>query len=877
MIKNVFFIIYFSIISNNIASSQVLITGTFTDENDKALSGVTITISKDSVSFIRAYAISDSSGEFSINLEASEDFFYLKASYIGLETVTRKLQNKTQNIVIQLLPSSEALKEVVVKSEIIQRRGDTLSFSVEAFKDKNDRVIADVLRKMPGITIKPGGQIYYQGKPIQKYYIEGLDLLEGRYSLANENLAADDVSKVEILENHQPIKVLDSLEFSERASLNIKLKNDVTLSGTAKLGLGATPLLWEANVTPMLFHKKRQFIASYQSNNTGKNVANQVRDFSLNLTGTSYDIAKTDWVSLLNPATPPFSQDRWLDNNVHLASANGIQRLKNDLDLKLNLSYLNDYQQQQGSTQTTIYTPQDTVSISEVIDNRLFIKNFQGKATLEQNTKKNYLKNQLEFNTYRNTERGMLQRTDAAIVQNLGTPFSGFKNNLDIYKTFGKQLVRFSSNTGFSESDQFLRVRPGQFEDFLNSGNPYAESLQNIKSSNLYIDNSAGMTKMLGKFTTTLKLGVALQKESLTSDLVLDDSDTPLGNAFQNDTDFKTSEVYLKQSWRFKNTSETWNIRLGAPVAFKAFNLEGSNAQDLDAFVFEPSVYIRHKVAAKWELSVSGNLDYNFGRLERLYPGFILTNYRNLQRYNAPILEQVTQNYSASLNYRNPIKRLFAKASYSYGKTKNNLLFGSQIDLNGTSILEAVVHDNYANSHRFNVEASKYLSRLNTSLKLNASYSISEREQLLNATLAKNENTNFNLNGSLESELSAWLSLTYSGSLMFYNSKLNNSELQQLNTQQYNAEVFFYPWENQYFSLGGEYFKNSLTEANRNYFLNLSYQYTFSKRKIDLKLSWNNMLNTKNFINASSSEYYITQTRYILRPSQVLASVSFSF
>ena len=861
----------------SVLNAQMILTGTVKDEANKNLSGATLTISKDSVSSILAYAISKSDGSFKIRIDNAPEKLFIKASYIGLTTFKKILERKSQELEIQLRPSSEELKEVVVKSEIIQRRGDTLSFSVEAFKDKNDRVIADVLRKMPGVTIKPGGQIYYQGKPIQKYYIEGLDLLEGRYSLANENLAADDVSKVEILENHQPIRVLDSLEFSERASLNIKLKNDVTLSGTAKLGLGATPLLWEANVTPMLFNKKRQFIASYQSNNTGKNVANQVRDFSFNPGGSTYDIAKTDWVSLLNPATPPFSQDRWLDNNVHLASANGIQRLKSDLDLKLNLSYLNDYQQQQGSTQTTLYTPQDTVSISEVLDNRLFIKNVQGKATLEQNTKKNYLKNQLEFNTYRNTERGMLQRTDAAIAQHLSTPFYGFKNNFDLYKTFGKQLVRFSSNTGFSESDQFLRVRPGQFEDFLNAGNPYAESLQNITSKKLYTDNSAGMTKMLGKFTTTLKLGVALQKESLTSDLVLDDSDTPLGNAFQNDTDFKTSEVYLKQSWRFKNTSETWNIRLGVPVAFKAFDLEGSNAQALDAFVFEPSVYIQHKLAAKWELSISGNLDYNFGRLERLYPGFILTNYRNLQRYNAPILEQVTQNYSTSLNYRNPIKRLFAKASYSYGKTKNNLLFGSQIDPNGTSILEAVVRDNYANSHRFNVEASKYLSRLNTSLKLNASYSISEREQLLNATLVKNENTNFNLNGSLESELSAWLSLTYSGSLMFYNSKLNNSELQQLNTQQHNAEVFFYPWENQYFSLGGEYFKNSLTEANRNYFLNLSYQYTFTKRKIDLKLSWNNMLNTENFINASSSEFYIIQTRYVLRPSQVLASVSFNF
>ena len=63
------------------------------------------------------------------------------------------------------------------------------------------------------IDVLPDGKILYQGKPINKYYIEGLDLLEGKYNLANKNLPYNQVSKVQILENHQPIKVLDSLVF----------------------------------------------------------------------------------------------------------------------------------------------------------------------------------------------------------------------------------------------------------------------------------------------------------------------------------------------------------------------------------------------------------------------------------------------------------------------------------------------------------------------------------------------------------------------------------------------------------------------------------------------------------------------------------------
>src|SRR5690606_10176481 len=129
--------------------------------------------------------------------------------------------------------------------------------------------------------ILPGGQIEYQGKPIQKYYIEGLDLLEGRYSLANNNIAADDVSKVQILENHQPIKLLDSLEFSDRASINIKLKNNVTTTGTAEVGIGLAPFLWRVKATPMIFTKKNQAIITYQTNNTGSDVSQEIRDFSI--------------------------------------------------------------------------------------------------------------------------------------------------------------------------------------------------------------------------------------------------------------------------------------------------------------------------------------------------------------------------------------------------------------------------------------------------------------------------------------------------------------------------------------------------------------------------------------------------------------------
>ena len=233
-------LIFFIVFSWNISCGlgQTVISGKISGKNEKNLSGATVTISRDSTAAILAYAISDTDGKFSIDLNIGSDSVFLKISYVGYTTWAQMIPNKTQQLEVKLSPSLEELKEVFLESTVIELTGDTISYNVSAFKGQKDRVIADVLAKMPGIEIKSSGAIYYQGKPIQKYYIEGLDLLEGRYSLANENLPVNSVSEVQILENHQPIKVLDSLVFSERASLNIKLKKDVTVTGSAEIGAG---------------------------------------------------------------------------------------------------------------------------------------------------------------------------------------------------------------------------------------------------------------------------------------------------------------------------------------------------------------------------------------------------------------------------------------------------------------------------------------------------------------------------------------------------------------------------------------------------------------------------------------------------------------
>jgi len=862
--------------------SQSVISGNIVDEKGEGLSGATIMISRDSTAAISAYGISDANGNFSIKLNTALESLFLKISYVGYTTMKQEIQNKDQELEIELSPSAEELKEVLVEARIIEQRGDTLSFSVSAFKDHKDRVIADVLRKMPGIEILPGGRIEYQGKPIQKYYIEGLDLLEGRYSLANNNIAADDVSKVQILENHQPIKLLDSLEFSERASINIKLKNNVTTSGTAEMGTGFSPLLWKVKATPMIFTKKNQAIVTYQSNNTGSDVSREIRDFSFSNFGRQeFSINKRDWLSIRRLTEPPFSQDRWLDNNVHLGSANYLIRLKKDVDLKTNISYLNDTQRRIGNTQTRFFTPTDTIDLVEQARNNLFFNTLQSKFILERNTDDNYLKNELEINGHWDTQIGFIDTGNSEILQRLSNPFTAVRNKLRILKPIGKQLVTFRSSTGYTKANQNLNVLPGQFEGLLNNGEAYNEVGQVVNSTTFFTDNSAGITKKISGVTISPEVGFSLQNENLQSRLTVYDGNDQnfLNGNFRNNLDFLSSRMYFTS--RFVYEKNNWNFRLTTPVNYRAFAIEDSyldQSQNLNRLTFEPDFYISNKFSAFWETSVSGNYSNNFGDISRMYYGFILKNYRSLQRYNSPLPEDFSQRYIWSLTYRNPFTSFFASTSYSYSNTKRNLLYSNLIGTNGTTILEAIEQENYLNSHNWEGKASKYFSKLNTTLSLGTSISLFQREQLLNQRLADVRNQSIAFNLKLESEVTDWLSTSYSGTMSILQTSIEERDMDEIETQQHSLDLFFYVAVNQYFSLNSEYYFNNISDGNRNnYFLNLNYQYTFTELGIDLEASWNNVLNTDEFVRVSNNEFTFIQSTYRLRPSQVLVSIKFSF
>ena len=298
-------------------------------------------------------------------------------------------------------------------------------------------MIADIIKKLPGVEVSPNGQILYQGEPINKYYIEGMDLLEGRYKLANENLNVDAVTSVEIMENHQPVRMLNGVVHSEKAALNIKLKKNITTTGQMNVGAGFSPLLWDVNFTPTFFTKNIQFLATYQANNVGRNNASQLVRLTPGIYKSESGESKQDWLGIQKLNNPSFKENRWLDNNSHIGSINVLKKLKNNLELRLIGDYSNDIQQQVGYTKTAFFSAkEDSITLLENKRNKLYFSNLKTDFTLQKNSVGKYLKNSFKIKAYWDSQTGVIKNQNGTLSQQVKLKL--FLENLFISE--GKQL-----------------------------------------------------------------------------------------------------------------------------------------------------------------------------------------------------------------------------------------------------------------------------------------------------------------------------------------------------------------------------------------------------------------------------------------------------
>jgi hypothetical protein len=210
-------------------------------------------------------------------------------------------------------------------------------------------------------------------------------------------------------------------------------------------------------------------------------------------------------------------------------------------------------------------------------------------------------------------------------------------------------------------------------------------------------------------------------------------------------------------------------------------------------------------------------------------------------------------------------------------KSEYNLLYQTQILLNGATELQVVEQNNIRNNQNISTRLSKYLSGIKSNVSVNANFGIQNFQQIINNNLTIVENQNLTIGNKLEIYLTEWLNIEYKSNWTFSKNKVQNQENPTITQQSHIFNLNIYPVKNQYIGIKSEYINNNLfTESTENIFTDLIYRYTITKKKIDLEFQFSNLFNTTNFRTININEFSFVETNFNLRPRQMLFKVRFT-
>lgn len=332
-------------------SAQQTIKGIVTDaENGQPVDAATVQIRKAGRQVPLTYTLTKADGTFILPLRQADDSLFVHVSLLGYKAIRQKI-TAGATLRIRLEPEVFTLKEVEIRPGRVYGRQDTINYDVSQFISPKDEAIKDVLKKLPGVDVDDDGKISYNGKNISKFYVEGMDLTDGRYNQLTNNLQANAVKSVQVMENHQPIRVLQKKLTTEDIAINLKLKDDFRdrWMGTLEGGMGASPLLWEGMGNAIQISRKSQSAYIYKGNNRGDDVTDEQN--ILTQIGAEGKTGPSIPSFLSQPSfSAPLKKERLLFNNVHSLSGNRVYKLNETTQLRLNANYLHDLTQQERGT-----------------------------------------------------------------------------------------------------------------------------------------------------------------------------------------------------------------------------------------------------------------------------------------------------------------------------------------------------------------------------------------------------------------------------------------------------------------------------------------------------------------------------------------------
>lgn len=222
------------------------------------------------------FAIADNLGRYKLNLE-KESNYTITVNHIGFEgqSLDYSYKNPVTTHDFILSQKSDTIKEIIIayKYQQLAVKKDTLIYDIAAFMNGSERKLKDQLSKLPGMEVTDDGHVIVNGKKVTHFLVEGNRFFGGGTKLGVENIPADAVSLVEVIDHFTEAAHMKEVAGSDELAMNIKLKEGKKKLGFGDLRMGlGNPHFFETHTSVFYFTPKLNWSTIANANNSGLEV-----------------------------------------------------------------------------------------------------------------------------------------------------------------------------------------------------------------------------------------------------------------------------------------------------------------------------------------------------------------------------------------------------------------------------------------------------------------------------------------------------------------------------------------------------------------------------------------------------------------------------
>ena len=832
------------------------------------------------------FAIADNKGRYKLELD-SKLKYEVRVSYIGYldDFIIIESNSTITQHNFKLKNTGQQLTEVVIKHEFkpIIIKKDTITFDVKSFANGSERKMKEVLEKLPGVEVDKKGNVTVQGKRVTKMLVEGKSFFGGGSKLAVENIPADALDKIEVIDNFNEVGFMKQVSDSEDLAMNVKLKANKKkfVFGDIEAGVGNNP--YYLGHTALFYYAPKtnlSFIGDL--NNIGKSTFTIEDLIRFGGGASSFLSGRKSFTNLFS-----FANDN--TDVVLNKSQFGALNFSFEISPKFTISgysILSKLLTENKLESRDTYLQNNMVSFENRFTNAsnrsvLAIGNIKLDYSPSNHEKVYY---NMQFQSSNNNDRTVLNSNtniNSRLFDRQSTADNiSIKQYLEWHKKYNeKHTTTFVINQAYEESrpvNNWLTDTPflSGLIPLQNDNSYRIQQIKKVESNNVdalfkhywVLNNFNHLYTNIGNNYITTNLNTSekqLKTDGGINDFALND--------FGNDINYTLNDAYIGLEYKFRIGK--WTNKPG--IYFHSYHLKTAQANgnnSLSQTFFQPQWNSELEFNKSESLKFAYKLVNNYQDATKYANSFTLQNYNAVYQGNALLENERFHNANLSYAKMNLYRSITINSTASY--TKKVRTIRNEIVLNGINQYNTpVITNNPETTYRFYGSITKKIYRFN--LKLNSDLNWFNFTQKVNAIETNNDRNNQRVGLSLKTAYKKWPDFSI-GYAKGYNQLRGISE-QKYQSDSFNADFEVTLFKNLVYQISYENLKNTNSNKQSNYFdvANTSIRYQKKNSPFGFEFTANNFLNNTVRNEYNFSDYIISeQTTYIL-PRVFLLCVSY--